>query len=207
MSIERQNLSETHSMFQGTTMPTLTIVSKTHGHCTVYFDEQDEELIALRWWYVTKRHKTLYAAAHSKTMQGKKIIIYMHKLLVPYAMIDHHNGNSLDNRQENLRPSTRQENGRNRGKHKDTTSSYKGVCWNKHDKRWRAQITLEGENIYLGGYKDEQEAALVYDAAARKHYGAYANTNFRETPDEQEITTQTGRGRDQRRLRQRPPTR
>ena len=159
-------------------MPEITIASKTHGICIIYFDPEDADLVAQRSWYITKRHQTFYAATHGRTPDNKKTIMYMHKLIATYAIVDHRNGNGLDNRRENLREATRHGNGQNRRKHIRATSQYKGVCWNKHDKRWRAQITLEGKNIYLGGYKDETEAALAYDTAALKHYGLYARTNF-----------------------------
>merc|ERR1712034_70912 len=46
-----------------------------------------------------------------------------------------------------------------KAKHK--TSQYKGVCWNKRNKEWRAGVSIEGNKIHGGGFKNELDAAKV----------------------------------------------
>lgn len=53
---------------------------------------------------------------------------------------------------------------------------FKGVFWVAN--RWMAQIAVDRKTIYLGRYKDEEQAARVYDEAARKHHKEYARLNF-----------------------------
>lgn len=60
------------------------------------------------------------------------------------------------------------------------TSQYKGVDWHKRDDKWRARIKVGGKRKYLGLFENEIDAAKAYDAAALKHFGEYANPNFKE---------------------------
>ena len=87
--------------------------------------------------------------------------------------IDHINGDPLDNRIENLREATIQQNGCNRGKNKNNSSGYKGVTWHKANKKWLAQIMHNGKNIYLGCFDLLEDAAEAYQAKAKELHGEY----------------------------------
>ena len=67
----------------------------------------------------------------------------------------------------------------NRKSRKNSTSKYKGVSWYKRTNKWRAIITVNGKNKYLGYFTSETETAAVYDLHARKHFGEFANLNFK----------------------------
>ncbi len=92
--------------------------------------------------------------------------------------IDHKNGDGLDNRRTNLRPATNAQNIAN-GRHQlGRSSQYRGVCWHKRSKKWRAQITKNKKTKWLGDFDDEKSAALVYDIAAFNQSKDYAQLNF-----------------------------
>ena len=76
--------------------------------------------------------------------------------------IDHININPSDNRIENLRVATHSQNNRNRNKFKNCSSKYKGVCWNKQNSKWIAQIRIDGKKKHLGYFDNEQEAVEAY---------------------------------------------
>lgn len=57
-------------------------------------------------------------------------------------------------------------------------SVYKGVFWKTQQKRWRAQIQVNGKKIYLGNFVNKEEAAKAYDEASIKYFGEFARTNY-----------------------------
>lgn len=143
-------------------------------------DDEDFDRLAPHKWYVRKdKHGKYYALRSAWGLMRKTV--YMHREIIgaPRGMIvDHVNGNALDNQRSNLRLCTNSENMCNRGKQTDNTSGYKGVTWNSHRRRWQAQIKLNGKMVQSGRFDTPEDAARAYDEAARKHHGEFAKTNF-----------------------------
>jgi hypothetical protein len=50
-------------------------------------------------------------------------------------------------------------------------SLYRGVCWHKQNRKWRAQLTVQGKTQHLGTFTDEDSAAKAFDDAVRRHRG------------------------------------
>jgi hypothetical protein len=115
---------------------------------------------------------------------GKWRTVYLHRWLMgePEKMVvDHINGNRLDNRRENLRIVTYAQNNRNSDRRGcNSHSQYKGVYFQAG--RWRAQIGYEGRAHHLGTFYTEEAAARAYDAAAIAAYGEFARLNFPDSP-------------------------
>lgn len=88
--------------------------------------------------------------------------------------IDHINGIRSDNRIENLREVSRQENCRNQKKYNTNTSGVTGVCYHKRDKLWGAYIAVNNEQIHLGYFKDISDAISIRKKAEIK-YGFHHN--------------------------------
>jgi len=61
----------------------------------------------------------------------------------------------------------------------NTSSIYRGVCWNKCNSSWKASIKVKGVNKHLGYFDDMRDAALAYDFAAMRVRGDSAILNFR----------------------------
>ena len=76
-------------------------------------------------------------------------------------ILDHINGNKLDNRIENLRPATSSQNNSNSVKQKRNTSGIKNVYWNKNIKKWTVIIGVDKKLKYFGSYDSIEEAAEV----------------------------------------------
>ena len=82
--------------------------------------------------------------------------------------VDHINGDKLDNRRANLRVVTNAENAQNRRGGRGT-SAHRGVSWDKPTGRWKAQVTLNGRNHFLGRFDSEDHAARVAADFRREH--------------------------------------
>lgn len=94
-------------------------------------------------------------------------------------VVDHVNGNTLDNRKSNLRVCSSSQNGANRKMNSNNVSGYKGVFLGKNKSRpWTASIKIDGNTKRLGCFQSPIEAASAYDAAAKEHFGEYAQPNL-----------------------------
>ena len=82
--------------------------------------------------------------------------------------IDHIDGDKKNNFFENLRVCSPQQNGFNRGKQKNNKSGLKGVFWDKKQKKWCAQIKINGKKKNLGRFNDRNVAYEKYKEAAKK---------------------------------------
>ena len=144
---------------------------------TVRIDKEDLPLISKYNWYLHKWGNNEYA--HSATFSGRS----MHRLVLqakPGQIIDHIDGNGLNNEKKNLRIVDHAINMQNRrpcGK-----SKYLGVYQDKGRSRWRATLTFNRKTVYLGTYDTEIEAAVAYDKAVVERYGEAGKTNFPHKP-------------------------
>lgn len=134
-------------------------------------------------WYLGSNGREFYAFRNIKTGPGKTRMVSMHRQIMDFPkgiLVDHKNGDTLDNRRSNLRLATHTQNMHNCRKMKNTSSQYRGVSFIKDRGLWGSQITNEGKRIFLGRFRDEIDAAKAYDCAARKYFGEFARLNFSE---------------------------
>lgn len=90
--------------------------------------------------------------------------------------IDHVDNNPRNNRIGNLRPATFSENMRNSVIGRKNTSGVKGVYWCASKQKWKAVLTFNGKQNYLGRFANLAQAAKTVEAARQKHHGDFANT-------------------------------
>jgi len=138
-------------------------------------DEADAPLL-LQWkWHIAGPG---YASTRMVT-GGRRRQVYMHRLLLdaqPGQIVDHIDGNRLNNTRANLRLVTRSQNQWNR-RRQHNRSGYKGVSWHRRKQKWYARIQVFGTRRFLGYFDTAQEAAVAYDAAAASLHGEYARHN------------------------------
>lgn len=165
----------------------LIIESPTHGQFKVLYDAEDEDKINEHIWHIKKRYKSSNTYGAAAYFLGGTLRIHQLIMNTPKGMhTDHINGNPLDNRKENLRICSPQQNSRNRRKNKNNKSGFKGVkrCCGKGYEgtiKWMASINFEGKRMHLGVYDIPEEAARAYDAKAKELHGEFAHLNW---PDE-----------------------
>jgi hypothetical protein len=133
-------------------------------------------------WSPRQNSNCIYAVRFLNERGKKTKIVSLHRLLLnpaPHILVDHRNGDTLDNRRDNLRPATHSQNQFNKAKTTEKTSSrFIGVYLEKHSGLWGAKISRQGKSIWLGRFKSELDAAKVYDEAAKKYHGEFARLNF-----------------------------
>lgn len=98
----------------------------------------------------------------------------------PRCLVDHVNGDRLDNRWCNLREATVTQNAQN-AKGYSKTSPYIGVSWNSRLKGYMARVNHKGESYYCGFSVDDPERlARQRDKKAKELFGDFASLNFPE---------------------------
>jgi hypothetical protein len=89
-------------------------------------------------------------------------------------LVDHRDGNKLDNRIENLRLATEEQNNKNRKKGINNKTGFKGVYETRSETLpYCARINVNGIDKYLGAFKTKEEAALAYAEASKKYHGEF----------------------------------
>lgn len=149
-------------------------------------DDEDYDFLMQWKWRFQKNHKRDGGYAirsvffYNEKREEDSRTVLMHRLInkTPDDFhTDHINGDGLDNRRENLRTATGSQNKINTKKRPNLTSQYKGVSFVKAESMWRAGIVANYKFHWLGQFKTEKEAALIYNAAAIKYHGEFAILN------------------------------
>lgn len=162
------------------------MTSKRYGELKVLVDKDDIDKIRGCRWTVVNSNKTgvrLYAySSQFKEMMHRRIMSPQDDM-----QVDHINGDSLDNRKENLRICTVSENNKNRPISKLNKSGATGVGWHKKGNRgeygWKAYIKVDKKLINLGFFDSFDEALRARLDAEEKYFGEFnRDLDKRELP-------------------------
>ena len=124
----------------------------------------------------TKGQRYLRINVQGKSYALHRIIFLYHVGYFP-KVTDHIDGNRYNNRIENLREVTQQQNCLNRTHTAHSKSPYKNVYWNKAANKWAVVMSVDGIRKYFSLFEDIDLADLVAQEARSKYHGAYAR-NF-----------------------------
>jgi hypothetical protein len=137
-------------------------------------DDQDAHLLEMAWYAMATPYNTYVFRATNGTTE------LMHRVIMKAScrfMVDHRNGNGLDNRRANLRLATNAQNARNRKLQVNNTSGVRGVYWCERKQKWRARIKVDNRYIDLGMFTDLEKARTVREKAERRYYGEFVRVD------------------------------
>lgn len=158
------------------------LIPLTKGRSAIVDDADFERLAQFKWCYRQPRPNYGYAIT-TISVDGRRKQVGMHRMIVNAPddiLVDHHDGNGINNVRSNIRIATSSQNNQNRGKKSSSRAPYKGITF--YAGKWIARIRVDGRYNYLGGFTTPEDAARTYDAAAILHHGEFAKLNF---PQEQ----------------------
>lgn len=156
------------------------------GKSAIVSDEDFEFLTQWEWRICTSKLPYARRDVYIGKLNGKNNyhVTYMHRVVLERSGFDltgkvgdHINGNSLDNRRENLRIATATENTRNQRPSK-TSTGFKGVVFHKRDKKFQASIRAGEGKIHLGYFSTAEAAHQAYRTASARLHGAFSCTEI-----------------------------
>jgi hypothetical protein len=150
-------------------------VALSRGYVAIIDYEDIDKVQGWNWSAAVHRSGRVYAL-RGITVPGKPRAVFMHRIIAGdpdrSLDVDHINGNTLDNRRQNLRPATRAQNSWNSRLRSNNTSGRRGVSFCKMTGRWSALIRSNGKGPKrLGRFATVEEAAAAYEAAALEQRG------------------------------------
>lgn len=119
----------------------------------------------------------LHVSIEKRFVRLHRLVWFMQTGVVPPEKIDHRNNVRTDNRWDNLRLASQQQNVGNMAPPSHNTSGYKGVSLNSKSRLWHVQIKKFGKQTYIARHADKHAAALIYNHEAALHFGEFAQLN------------------------------
>lgn len=176
-------MSSSHNTSNQLELPFTVTIPLTKDYVTIV-DACDGDLIAFKW---RAQGVAIKYATRSVTViggkPGQQKVQWMHRVILSrilgreltrHEVVDHIDGDGLNNRRSNLRLATQMQNASNRKLNKNNTSGYKGVSWDTKTDKWVAQIMTNQKQNRLGYFDNPEDAYKAYCAAALELHGEFA---------------------------------
>lgn len=138
-------------------------------------DAADVWLVCDRNWHAQVKSRQTYAA--SSPLTGEKSMLMLHRVIVGATegqVVDHIDGDGLNNHRANLRICSHKENVRFAGLSRRNKTGFKGVS--ARGDRFVASIFIDGVSYHLGMHDTAEEAHAAYVAATKRAFGAFARS-------------------------------
>lgn len=158
------------------------ITAKTSNGIEFYVDKDDEWVFARYCWSIDGHG---YIKACERGTHDK---VWIHRLIVDCPdgyIVDHINGNPLDNRKSNLRVATRSQNNMNRKIQSNNNSGVTGVSFYQRKNMWSSEILVNKKKIHIGYFDKFDDAVAARKKAEEKYFGEYSFDNSRNKTTEQ----------------------
>lgn len=164
---------------KSTTRDNLIVIELTRGKSTI-IDIKHADLAARLWHTLPKTNVGFYAV-HKNWPEDR--LVYLHRVILERMLgrplmkgevVDHINGDGLDNRESNLRLANIIQNSQNAHLSKANKTGFKGVTFRRN--RYRATIRANGKDIELGLFRTAEDAGEAYRKAAALYFGDFARS-------------------------------
>jgi len=156
-------------------------IKLTKGQVATVDDEDFERLSQFKWHALKRRASFCAVREDWNGGRKKRKTILMHReiLAAPSDLVvDHINGNPLDNCRINLRLATKQQNSCNRNRsQKNNKLGVKGVSWHKRCGKYKSAIQYNRKSMHLGLFASLDDADKAYRDAEIKYFGEFARTS------------------------------
>lgn len=157
----------------------LSKTGKNKGKYVAFVEWQDSDLAKLNWTVSVTATGAVYAyrSYNGCNVQLHQIIMERMRDGLPLEkgqVIDHVDGNGLNNTRVNLRIATSSQNNFNAKRPLKNTTGYKGVTRTRNGEKWRARIKANGKEIHIGTFDTPEEAYAAYCEKARELHGEFA---------------------------------
>jgi hypothetical protein len=146
-------------------------IKLTQDYVTIVDDDIYDYLNQWSWYAYVKEGKYIYA---TRSENGRTV--WMHKEILQVSngvLVDHKDGNGLNNQRYNLRESDRITNATNRrSKNSNNKTGYRNVCF--FENKYIVQLQIDGKNTKLGSFDTAEEAGKFAKEMRKKYYGEFA---------------------------------
>ncbi len=153
------------------------LIPLTQGKVAIIDASDYESISKFKWFARYSPSGDTWYAVRSVNSSG----IYMHRQIMQSPkgiLVDHRDGDGLNNQRSNLRLATHRQNSLNRSAQSNSQSRIKGVRFHKSSNKWEARIVVNKSYIYLGLHSTAEQASIAYNAAAILYFGEFARLNI-----------------------------
>lgn len=142
----------------------------TNGEFLFDIDDYEKVLAINKYWKINNSNYVLCYLSN-KEFQLHRYLMGMGRYnRKEDIIVDHINGNKLDNRKSNLRITHRKNNPKNCSIYSNNTSGVKGLYWNKDRNKWQVSIQIDKKTIYLGLFVSKEMAIKIRQEAEAKYF-------------------------------------
>lgn len=137
-------------------------ISLANNRGIVLVDDEDS-WVEKYSWHIHRAGTKDYARAW---IDGRRE--YLHRMILKCDLVDHINGNGLDNRRKNLRPASKSLNAINSALRQDNSTGERNVCWNANAGKYMVEFCRHGKKYYVGLFETLDDAVEARDIAIAK---------------------------------------
>lgn len=159
----------------------LSKTSKNKDKIYAIIDDCDKEFAELNWTADNVKgnyyaHRLLYINGRRKKERLHRVILAkkLERELLSTELVDHIDGNGLNNKRDNLRLANHSQNNWNTKRRIDNTVGHKGISLDKESGKYKVRIQFNGKRKVIGRYKSLEDAIKARQDAENLYHGEYA---------------------------------